>query len=316
MQGEGSNSDPFRDNYYYFDSGSGPRSLNLIQLMEAPDPQEDPLGQPGLNQETGQVDFIDLLTQERLLSLAIHQGPTSQRLEGSTNSGFHQFSELPLTFQGATEIIAVDLHAPLSSRFPQTHWANPNRIENLTVNGSESRLNHQMHDLHATANQMGRVSNVRPGHANSSHAGQRVARRRTRGPSPRIRSPTTAERRRRLINEVREALDNFRRVGSEHFRELIALGEQFEIIANEVEQIQVVDNGLTEETIMVRLSRQTYHPTGTEERRACSICQDEYAERDLLGKLDCGHDYHFECIKQWLMRKNTCPMCRHRALAI
>ncbi|GKU94761.1 hypothetical protein SLEP1_g8207 [Rubroshorea leprosula] len=67
---------------------------------------------------------------------------------------------------------------------------------------------------------------------------------------------------------------------------------------------------------MARLNRKTYHPAEAEEHRACSICQDEYAEGDLLGKLDCGHDYHFECIKQWLMRKNSCPMCRHRAVAI
>ncbi|GLT50134.1 hypothetical protein SLA2020_236420 [Shorea laevis] len=100
------------------------------------------------------------------------------------------------------------------------------------------------------------------------------------------------------------------------YEELIAPGEQFEIIANEVEQIQVVENGLTEDTIMARLNREAYHPTGTEEHSACSVCQDEYGEGDLLGKLDCRHDYHFECIKQWLLRKNSCPMCRHRALAI
>ncbi|GLT50131.1 hypothetical protein SLA2020_236390 [Shorea laevis] len=67
---------------------------------------------------------------------------------------------------------------------------------------------------------------------------------------------------------------------------------------------------------MPRLTQATSHPAVAEEHRACSICQDEYAERDLLGKLDCRHDYHFEYIKQWLMRKNSCLMCRHRALAI
>ncbi|GLT50136.1 hypothetical protein SLA2020_236440 [Shorea laevis] len=90
------------------------------------------------------------------------------------------------------------------------------------------------------------------------------------------------------------------------YEELNALGEQLGIIANEVEQIQVVENGLTEDTIMAHLTRETHRPAaaGAEERRVCSICQVEYAEGDLLGKLDCIHDYHFDCIKQWLLRKN------------
>ncbi|GKU94759.1 hypothetical protein SLEP1_g8205 [Rubroshorea leprosula] len=223
------------------------------------------------------------------------------------NMAFHEAGSLA---HGAG-IIAANLHAPSTSTFPQTNWANQHIMENLVVNGLESsqgHYHHPMHGVRTTVNQMEVSIGGDHGHASSTQAGQRVARRGVRGPSPRIRSPTAAQRRRRLINEVREALDNFRRVGGEHFLELIVLGEQFEIIANEVEQIQVVENGLTEDTIMARLNGETYHPAEAEEHRACGICLDEYAEGDLLGKLDCGHDYHFECIKQWLMRKNSCPM--------
>lgn len=38
--------------------------------------------------------------------------------------------------------------------------------------------------------------------------------------------------------------------------------------------------------------------------------QEEYVNGDDLGKLKCGHDFHTECIKQWLKQKNLCPICK------
>jgi E3 ubiquitin-protein ligase Arkadia len=37
---------------------------------------------------------------------------------------------------------------------------------------------------------------------------------------------------------------------------------------------------------------------------------------ERIGKIDCMHIYHFDCIKQWLMQENICPICRHIALEI
>ncbi|KAJ9174005.1 hypothetical protein P3X46_017080 [Hevea brasiliensis] len=42
----------------------------------------------------------------------------------------------------------------------------------------------------------------------------------------------------------------------------------------------------------------------------CSICQEDYEADDELGKLDCGHGFHIQCIKQWLAQKNICPVCK------
>ncbi|KAB1208517.1 E3 ubiquitin-protein ligase RLIM [Morella rubra] len=42
--------------------------------------------------------------------------------------------------------------------------------------------------------------------------------------------------------------------------------------------------------------------------------EEEYADGDELGGLDCGHDFHTSCIKQWLMQKNLCPICKTTAL--
>ncbi|XWS50769.1 hypothetical protein CRYUN_Cryun12cG0116200 [Craigia yunnanensis] len=47
----------------------------------------------------------------------------------------------------------------------------------------------------------------------------------------------------------------------------------------------------------------------------CSICQEEYEGDEEMGKLYCGHSFHIQCIKQWLVQKNTCPICKTEATA-
>ena len=41
---------------------------------------------------------------------------------------------------------------------------------------------------------------------------------------------------------------------------------------------------------------------------------EEYVDGDDLGTLDCGHDFHVGCVRQWLVVKNTCPICKNTAL--
>jgi hypothetical protein len=43
--------------------------------------------------------------------------------------------------------------------------------------------------------------------------------------------------------------------------------------------------------------------------------QDEFEEADELGKLDCGHGFHIQCIKKWLAQKNKCPVCKTEPVA-
>nr|XP_009594258.1 uncharacterized protein LOC104090783 [Nicotiana tomentosiformis] len=50
------------------------------------------------------------------------------------------------------------------------------------------------------------------------------------------------------------------------------------------------------------------------EQETCAICQSEYEDEESIGKLQCGHEYHTDCIKQWLWRKKDCPMCRASVL--
>jgi hypothetical protein len=38
--------------------------------------------------------------------------------------------------------------------------------------------------------------------------------------------------------------------------------------------------------------------------------QEEFEADEEIGKLSCRHNYHEHCIKQWLSRKNSCPVCK------
>ncbi|KAL1356820.1 hypothetical protein HN51_008803 [Arachis hypogaea] len=48
--------------------------------------------------------------------------------------------------------------------------------------------------------------------------------------------------------------------------------------------------------------------------KKCSICQEEYEADDEIGRLTCEHKYHFQCIKQWLVHKNFCPVCKQEVV--
>ncbi|KAL3624658.1 hypothetical protein CASFOL_031326 [Castilleja foliolosa] len=62
-----------------------------------------------------------------------------------------------------------------------------------------------------------------------------------------------------------------------------------------------VGDGLSEETIVKNLK--TSH-CPKKEGELCAVCLDDLSESDkktIIGSLDCGHEYHEACIKQWLM---------------
>ncbi|KAL5844826.1 hypothetical protein ACOSQ4_010784 [Xanthoceras sorbifolium] len=89
-----------------------------------------------------------------------------------------------------------------------------------------------------------------------------------------------------------------------------------ELLALE-ERIGNVSTGLSEETIMNRLKQRKYCiPVGSQqETEPCCICQEEFGDGEGLGTLECGHDFHTHCVKQWLLLKNICPICKTTALS-
>ncbi|GLJ14106.1 hypothetical protein SUGI_0226220 [Cryptomeria japonica] len=89
-----------------------------------------------------------------------------------------------------------------------------------------------------------------------------------------------------------------------------------ELLALE-DRIGSVSTGLTEETISRCMKRVIFSSDAAvadlntvESEVKCSVCQEEYEEGDELGRLSCDHSYHSPCIKQWLLQKNLCPICK------
>ncbi|KAL0483494.1 E3 ubiquitin-protein ligase [Acrasis kona] len=46
----------------------------------------------------------------------------------------------------------------------------------------------------------------------------------------------------------------------------------------------------------------------------CPVCQDDFKQDEQLNKIECNHLFHKKCLREWLERHNTCPMCRHELL--
>ena len=47
---------------------------------------------------------------------------------------------------------------------------------------------------------------------------------------------------------------------------------------------------------------------------ACSICMEENREETAVG-LDCGHFFHYNCVRDWVRIRSSCPMCRRQVIA-
>ncbi|XP_019194577.1 PREDICTED: uncharacterized protein LOC109188383 [Ipomoea nil] len=99
------------------------------------------------------------------------------------------------------------------------------------------------------------------------------------------------------------------------YEELLALGEQ----------IGSVTTGLSEEFITSHLKTKPFTSSKTspvskgaecsdQNTDFCVICQNDYKDQESIGTVECGHAYHVDCIKKWLVVKNSCPICKSTAM--
>ncbi|XAR64049.1 hypothetical protein NMG60_11024250 [Bertholletia excelsa] len=150
-----------------------------------------------------------------------------------------------------------------------------------------------------------------------------------------------SEGRSRLVSEIRSVLDLMRRGEGLRFEDVMILDQSVifgmadihdrhrdmrldvdnmsyeELLALE-ERIGNVSTGLSEETIMKQMKQRKYFSIamGSQlEVEPCCVCQEEYNDGEDIGTLECGHEFHTNCIKQWLMLKNLCPICKTTALS-
>ncbi|XP_010059909.2 probable E3 ubiquitin-protein ligase RHG1A isoform X1 [Eucalyptus grandis] len=148
-----------------------------------------------------------------------------------------------------------------------------------------------------------------------------------------------SEGRRRLVSEIRSVLDHMRQGEGLRPEDVMILDQSVflgvadihdrhgdmrldvdnmsyeELLALE-ERIGNVNTGLSEETILSRMKQRKYTVVVCMDVEAepCCICQELYNEGEGVGTLECGHDFHTNCIKQWLMHKNLCPICKTTGL--
>ena len=52
-----------------------------------------------------------------------------------------------------------------------------------------------------------------------------------------------------------------------------------------------------------------------EEDVVCTICLGLVKDGDRIGALVCGHTFHVDCLKEWLKRRNACPLCQEQNIA-
>ncbi|KAM3371094.1 hypothetical protein ACQJBY_018458 [Aegilops geniculata] len=136
----------------------------------------------------------------------------------------------------------------------------------------------------------------------------------------------------RRLMEIRNALEMIQRGENVRFESIFYGGVEIhdrhrdmrldidnmsyeELLALE-ERIGNVSTGLTENDVMKLLKQRKFSSwrLSSVEYEPCCICQEEYVDGDDLGTLHCGHDFHASCIRQWLVVKNLCPICKSTAL--
>jgi hypothetical protein len=46
------------------------------------------------------------------------------------------------------------------------------------------------------------------------------------------------------------------------------------------------------------------------EDQTCQICMANLEAGERIGDLSCGHSFHVDCLKEWIKRRNACPLCQ------
>ncbi|XP_052790536.1 uncharacterized protein LOC128224650 [Mya arenaria] len=72
----------------------------------------------------------------------------------------------------------------------------------------------------------------------------------------------------------------------------------------------VRNRGMTENDIK-KLPCRKYNSIGNSGEDSCSICLSEFKTGCDLVKLPCKHDFHKDCVTEWLKTNGSCPVCRH-----
>ena len=70
-----------------------------------------------------------------------------------------------------------------------------------------------------------------------------------------------------------------------------------------------VNKGLTKNQFE-KLPEVKYDKNKYSENYQCIICMEEFEIKEKVKLLPCGHIFHKNCIKQWLLKQKSCPFCK------
>ncbi|KAJ8627881.1 hypothetical protein MRB53_021188 [Persea americana] len=68
----------------------------------------------------------------------------------------------------------------------------------------------------------------------------------------------------------------------------------------------------TRTAIASALLTKTFDKGTQDSIETCMVCLEEFVDKTEVKQLSCLHFFHGECIVEWLMQSNCCPVCRFR----
>ncbi|KAL3109393.1 hypothetical protein niasHT_015238 [Heterodera trifolii] len=64
------------------------------------------------------------------------------------------------------------------------------------------------------------------------------------------------------------------------------------------------------------INRITEHTVENDGDGGCAICLGAYEIGDKVRTLPCEHQFHSECVDEWIKKHNNCPSCRAQILNV
>lgn len=67
---------------------------------------------------------------------------------------------------------------------------------------------------------------------------------------------------------------------------------------------------INKKTVVEQIKDMDKNIFSTDDTPSCAICLENYKETDNIRRLGCTHFYHLECIDNWLLNSQLCPICK------
>lgn len=128
------------------------------------------------------------------------------------------------------------------------------------------------------------------------------------------------QRQRQLLVLQRYMAEQRTRVGLEDERQATSVNngnnDPATAVAAAAIQMQEIQHQHRPTSLALKTRRYSASLNEGEDDKVCTICLGSILDGDRVGLLPCGHDFHVQCLKIWLQRKNQCPLCQKQQVAI